>query len=289
MLNAMFKEFQRLLNEGKTTCGLFSEFNTQPWRVAEWREKYDNLGVLYINNGNLNKLPDGAMMEISYTLELFMRVDDNFNNSQPIVLQLQNLATGTTGTIYTENEDGSGAQYILDTGLPTSDGALIESADCNYIRFQLPISVVFTNGIALSDNNNIVLTIGGKEYPALKSVLSFVEAPQTQLETSVFVDGYTIMMPDLITYKPMQNESFITATGWNAQINKLFRPDQEVDVELRKLILDNPRQTVMIKYKAAGDDKERTHNAILHDCTFTNELGQATYLTINLSTAMRAV
>lgn len=286
MLNAMFKEFQRLLNEGGTTCGLFNEFNTQPWRVSEWREKYDNLGVLYINNGNLNKLPDGAMMEISYTLELFMRVDDNFNNSQPIVLPLQNLATGTTGIIYTENDDGRGAQYILDTGLPTSDGALIECGDCNYIRFQLPIGVVFTNGIALADNNNIVLTIDGKEYPALKSVISFVEAPQTQLETSVFVKDYTL---NNVKYPAMQSESFILATGWNAQISKLYRPDQEVDVALRSLILDYPRKVVTVTYKAGESDVVRTHTVILHDCAFTNELGQATYLTINLSTAMRGV
>lgn len=286
MLNAMFKEFQRLLNEGEATYGLFNEFNTQPWRVAEYREKYDNLGVLYINNGNLNKLPDGAMMEISYTLELIMKVDENFNNSTPVVLPLENFATGTTGIIYTDN-DGSGAQYVLDTGLPTSDGALIESEDCNYIRYQVPISVVFTNGVALSDNNNIVLTIDDTEYLALKSVISFVEAPQTQLETSVFVDGYTA--PDFIAYKAMQNESFIMATAWNAQINKLYRPDQAVDVALRKLILDTPRKAVTVKYKASDSDEVRTRKVILHDCAFTNELGQATYLTINMSTAMRGV
>lgn len=286
MLNAMFREFQRLLNDGDTTCGLFNEFNTQPWRAAEYREKFDNLGVLYINNGNLNKLPDGAMMEISYTLELFMKVDENFNNSTPVVLPLENFATGTTGTIYTDN-DGSMAQYVLDTGLPTSDGALIECGDCNYIRYQVPIGVVFTNGVALSDNNNIVLTIDGTQYPALKSVISFVEAPQAQPETSVFVNTY--MFPDYISYKAMQNESFIVATSWNAQINKLYRPDQAVDVALRKLILDNPRKVVTVKYKASDSDEERTRKVILHDCAFTNELGQATCLTINMSTAMRGV
>ena len=79
------------------------------------------------------------------------------------------------------------------------------------------------------------------------------------------------------------------ATSWNAQISKLFRPDQPVDLALRKLILDTPRKIITVTYKANGSDETRTRNVILHDCVFTNELGQATYLTINLSTAMREV
>ena len=156
MLNAMFKEIQSRLGD---EVGLFREFNPQPWRVKEYREKYKNLGVLYVNNGNLNKMPGGAMMDVSYTLELFMQVPETYNNSDPIVLPLENLATGVTGEIYAD--DGSGYQFILDVGLPTSDGTLRPGQDCNYVSYVLPITAVFTNGIALSDNNSIEFTIDG--------------------------------------------------------------------------------------------------------------------------------
>ena len=279
MLNAMFREFQRLLNENGS-YGLFNEFNTQPWRVPEWREKYENLGVLYVVNGNLNKIPDGAMMEISYVLELFLKVPDTITVSNPIVVPLENLATGTTGVIYTET--GSSAQYFLNTSLPTSDGALIEGEDCNYVRYQLSIAVTFTNGVALSDNSKIVFTINGQQYPALKGVLTFTEAPQTQVETNVFVEADG-------DFPAMQNESLVSATGWNAQISKLFFPSETVDVALRSLILTNPRQQVTVSYQANGDTQAITRTVILHDCVFTNELGQPSYFVINMSTGMRAV
>lgn len=282
MLNAMFKEFANLLGD---EYGLFREFSPQPWKNAKLCAKYKNLGVLHINNGNLNKLPDGALMEISYTLELFMRVDSDVNSSTAVVLPLEKLATGTTGKIYPEKKNGGGAQYVFDTGLPQSDGELLPGKDCFYVRYELPISVVFVNGVAISNNNHITLTIDGVEY-TLKSVLSFTEAPQTQLETNTFINSTVV---DNLTSPAMQNETCVIATSWSAQINKLYRPDQPGDVKMRQLLLDTPRKELTITYSNGSGETARTRRVIAHDCVFSNELGQASYMTINLSSAMRKV
>lgn len=283
MLNSMFKEFQAILGD---EYALFQEFNPKLWKNKEILDKYKNIGVLYVTNGNLNKLPDGAMMEISYVLELFMRVEESYNTSAPVVLPLENLATGTTGKIYTDRNNQS-YNYILNVGLPTSDGSLEPAGDYDYIRYELPISVVFTNRIALSDNTSITLKIDGETFPKLRHVLSFVEAPQTQLETDTFLDELTT---GSVTYPEMQNESAVVATSWNAQIVKLYDPYDRVDVALRKLILDTPDKQITITYRNGSDEQNaRVRQVILHDCTFSNELGQAVVMMINMSTAMRKV
>lgn len=267
MLKAMFKEIQSLLGN---EYGLFSEFNPKIFKSEEILAKYKNIGVLYVNNGNLGKLPDGAMMEINYTLDLFMRVEDTLNVSDVIVDTLNRLATGTTGTVMANN--GAEGQFFLDTGLPSSDGAVTEGInDCNYIRYELPISVVFTKDISIADNKGILVTIDGVQQE-LASVLSVVEVPQTKLETSVFVNDWG-------DYSAMQNESMVVSSNWSIQINKLYRANE--DSAIRSCIITAPNKVVTITYKGIA------HKVIFHDCTFASELGQAEVMTINASTAMR--
>lgn len=278
MLRAMFKEIQNLLNEKDGEYGLFNEFDPKIFQTKEILEKYKNIGVLYVNNGNLGKLPGGAMMEINYTLELFMRIEDSVNVADVIVSPLEALATGTTGQVQPNN--GGGGNYFLNTGLPTSDGAIVEGADDhNYIRYELPISVIFTDGITIADNKDIVITIDGKEYP-LKSVLSVVEVPQTQLETASFTNA-KYDENGVLTHPAMQNESTVIGSGWSIQISKLYRSKEDEDI--RDCILNTPNKVVTITYKG------QPHKVVLHDCTFASELGQAEVMTINASTAMRGV
>ena len=279
MLKAMFNKIQSLLG---SAYGLFSEFNPRIFESEEILSKYLNIGVLYVNNGNLGKMPDGAMMEINYTLQLFMRIDDSVNVSDVVVDPLNKLATNTTGEVITD--DDNAGKFFLNTGLPTGDGEIVEGAgNRNYIKYELPISVIFTKGINIADNAGITVTIDDKTY-MLKSVLSVTEVPQTQLETSSFVNASG-------SNKAMQNESMVVASGWSIQINKLYRSDVRDydehyiynDVDIRKCILNTPNKVVTITYK------NEPHQVIFHDCTFASELGQAEVMTINASAAMRGV
>lgn len=276
MLNAMFTEIKTILGD---EYGLFREFNPHVWNNQEILDKYKNIGVLYVSNGNFNKLPGGDMMEINYKLELFMHIDDTVNVSDVIVAPLNKLATKTTGKVFCP-DDEKPIQYFLNTDLPTSDGEIVEGVgNHNYIRYELPISVIFTKGIRIADNTDISITIDGKTYD-LKSVLSVVEVPQTQLETVSFTNAKTDKN-GAVTHPAMQNESMVIGSGWSIQINKLYRPSD--DSAIRDCILDTPNKVVTIKYKG------KYHKVILHDCTFASELGQAEVMTINASTAMRGV
>ena len=271
MLKTMFNKIQSLLGDD---YGLFSEFNPHVFQSEEILAKWKNIGVLYVNNGNLGKMPDGAMMEINYTLELFMRIDGAVDVSDVVVDPLNKFAAEATGTVQTVQ--GKKWQYFLNADLPTSDGTIVEGAgNRNYIKYQLPIAVIFTDGINIASNDNIVITIDGTDY-TLKSVLGVVEVPQTQLETCSFVN------PSKDGSQAMQNESMVVSNSWNIQINKLYRPE---DKDIRNCILNTPNKVVTITLK----DKKESHQVIFHDCTFASELGQAEVMTINASTAMRGV
>lgn len=268
MLKAMFNEIKARLGD---QYALFEEFNPQIFCNEEILAKYRNIGVLYINNGNLGTLPDSAIMNITYTLELFMRIDDTFITSDLVTKDLVNLATGTTGVIMS---DGAKTQFVLDTGLPTSDGNIVKGlGPCDYIRYELPIAVTFVNNVELAKTDDVVITINGIAHP-LKSVLSVVEVPQTQVETNTFLNTVG-------DYPAMQNESSVVAFAWGLQVVKLYRPSE--DLMIRQAILDSPTVPVTVTYKG------KTRRVIFHDCSFANELGQAVVMTINVSTAMRTV
>ena len=269
MLKAMFNKIQSSLGDEYL---LFSEFNPRVFQNEDILAKHKNIGVLYVNNGNLGKLSEGAMMEINYTLELFMRIDESVNVSDAVIRTLNDVAKETTGKVCAD--DGSTGQFFLNTGLPTSDGEIVEGAgNRNYIRYELPISVIFTNGIKIVDNKEIYITIDGVKSE-LNSVLSVVEVPQTQLETTMFVNASG-------GNNAMQNESMVISSSWNIQINKLYRPKE--DKALYDCIVNTPNKVVKIEYK------KKIHEVVFHDCTFASELGQAEVMTINASTAMRGV
>lgn len=283
MLKAMFEEIQSRLGRD---YGLFQEFNPQVFRSEEYLARYKNVGVLYINNGNLGKLPNAAKMDISYTLELFMRIEESYVTSDMVTKDLEDLATGTTGHIY---PDGVDTQFVLDTGLPTSDGAVVEGlGEYNYIRYEVPIQVTFTQGVALSDTGKVSVTIGDVTE-TLQSVISVVEVPQTQLDTVSFVSKYT---DDSGTtpyeYKAMENESYVMAHNWSIEITKLFRPNS-IDEQLRDLILDSPQEMFTITYQSGDFDTAHTYRVIAHNCTFSNELGQPILMTLRCSSAMRGI
>ncbi|MDE7454998.1 MAG: hypothetical protein K2M64_04135 [Clostridia bacterium] len=278
MLKSMFREISDKLNKndyGKTFA-MYQEFAPHADEIEDILQKYDNIGVLYVNNGNLGKLPDGAMMEINYTLELLMRIDDTVNVSDVIIKPIEALAKNVSGKI-SYNNGAKRAKYFLTAGVASSDGGIVEGINCNYIRYELPLTVVFTDGISIATNDEITITFDGKEPQPLKGVLSVVEVPQVQLDTNTFIND-SQSNPDC---DGMQNESMVLSASWNIQINKLYMPDEDKD--LRNLIVKTPNKVATIKY----NDVE--HSVVFHDCTFASELGQAEVMTINASTAMRGV
>lgn len=283
MLKAMFKEIQARLGD---EYGLFDEFNAQPWSVDEYRKMYKNLAVLYIDNGDLQSIPDGAFMVISYRLDLFMKVPETYNTSEPVVLPIQEFAQNATGVVFTEN-GSEPTQYVLNCRMPTSTGELIESGDCNYIPYSMEIEVVFVRGASMSSATPVRIVLpGSNEAVTLKGVVSFTEAPQADTETNVFVNAATI---DGETYEAMTNETMVVAKGWNAQVVKLFRPQDASDQYLYNVAFNTPstQVTVQVENPATGTLTQR--NVVLHNCSMANVVGQAIYFTIGMSQGMRKV
>lgn len=287
MLQAMFREIQQALGD---RYGLFEEFAPRIFQNEEILARYDNIGVLYITNGDFGSLPDGSKMEISYTLALFMQVKDTYPTSEAVTRDLYKFATGTTGELIVNEEEGKRVSYFINASAPTSDGVIYSGkGDRNYVLFEVGLDVMFTKDIAISDTGKVTVTIGGVGAP-LKSVISVVEIPQTQVETVAFVSDYTDTSGTKpYKYDAMENESYVAANNWSIEIVKLFRPNDTVDQQLRELILDHPKEAFTITYQAGDWDTPHTYRVIAHDCTFSNELGQPILTTIRCSTALRVM
>lgn len=279
MLNAMFREIQEILG---ADYGLFREFNPKSLYSDELLARYKHIGALYLNNGNPNFIPDGASMTLYYTLFLAMRVPQGQNTSDLTVDPLAALSKEMTGKLYAEGVEW---KYVLNVGLPYSDGVLNAGADgAQFITYEIPITAVVASGVLLTNNAKAQLTID-TTTAFLKSVVSIVEVPSVQLENAVFVNDKTV---DNVTYKGGETESLPIAKGWSLRVIKLYRPDEAIDVKIKNTARNAPETPITVNYQM-GDELATSHVCYVHDVTFSNENGQAVVLSFTLSTAMRPV
>lgn len=283
MLQEMFREIQALLGD---SYGLFREFDAHSAYSAETLARYQHVGVLYVNDGNPNFIPDGASMTIDYTLSLLMRIPEGQNTSDLTVEPLQGLSNKMTGEIYTE---GTKWQYVLNVGLPHSDGGVQVLGDgAQYINYDIPILAVVVSGVALSDNSNIsvALTVDDIDYSgALSAVVTATEVPAVQMETAVFVNDVT---SGTVTYHGGELESMPIAKGWSLNVIKLYKPKSPLDKKLLEVARNAPATPIMLTY-AMGDETAKSRVCYIHDVTISNEKGQAVVFSFTLSQAMRPV
>lgn len=276
MLNEMYREIAEILGH---EYGLFREFNPNSMFSAENLEKYKHLGVLYVNDGNPNFIPDGASMTISYTLSLCMRVETGQNTSDLTVNPLEKLSTEMTGNVYSE---GKLWKYVLNVGLPQGDGIMNVGAGVQFVHYDIPITAIVVSGLLLSNNTKIELLLGS-QYNALKAVVTATEIPEVQVENAAFVNDYT---DTDYTYKAAQIESVVVASGWGLHVVKLYNPNNNADKSIRNNALTNPSKVYTLRY-AMGDETPVVRKVIVSDCTFSNENGQPVVMSFTFSSAMR--
>lgn len=283
MLKEMFREIQEILGD---SYGLFREFDTHSAYSAETLEKYQNVGVLYVNDGNPNFIPDGASMTINYTLSLLMRIPEGQNTSDLTVEPLQGLSSELTGEIYSE---GTKWRYVLNVGLPQSDGFVqVMGNGAQYINYDIPILAIVVSGVALSDNSkiNVSMSVDGTSYSgALSAVVSAVEVPEVQMESAVFAQSAT---SGGVTYNAGEIESMPIAKGWSLRVIKLFRRDDPLDKALLNVARNTPGTAITLSY-AMGDETAKSRVCYIHDVTVSNEKGQTVVFAFTLSQAMRPV
>lgn len=276
MLNEMFKEIAEILGD---EYGLFREFNPNSMFTDEMLDKYKHLGVLYLNDGNPNFIPDAASMTINYTLTLCMRVEVGQNTAAMTVDPLERLSAEMTGNVYSEGKKWT---YVLNVGLPQSDGVLNVGAGVQFVHYDIPITAVVASGVLLSNNSKITVTVNDTATP-LKAVVSAVEVPETQLESAVFVNDYVLTS---YTYKAGAIESTPVAKGWALRVIKLYNPSDAADKYLRAQSLSDTPEELKITY-AMGDETATAHRCYISECTFSNEQGQAVIMSFTLTSAMR--
>lgn len=276
MLNEMFGEIQSILGDG---YGLFQEFAPKSILSNEYWDKYKNLGVLYVNDGTPNFIPDGASMTIDYTLSLLMRIENGVNTSDLIVEPLEKLSSAMTGILYTEKETW---KYMLNVGLPTTDGEIHVGSGFQFITYDIPITAIVASGVLLTDTTKKIKISIGTTSDYLKGVITCTEMPSAELESAIFLNSGT-----LLGETSNSVESLVVARGWGLHITKLYRPDDPIDKALRSEALQVTSDNIISVEYAMGNESPITRNCIISDVTFANEKGQAVIMSFTLSKKMR--
>lgn len=277
MLKAMFEQIKDLLGD---KYGLVKEFNPHDTRFLEQMRQYDNIGTLYVNNGNLGFIPDGAKMTIYYILELFIRVRPGINTSDVVVEPLNKLALGMTGVVYTET---GGYQYVLDLGLPSSDGMITNGIDGDkFVRYEIPITAIVTQGTTLEEPaQKLTLSYNDEEY-ALKGVLSCVKLYTNETENAVFFGDKT---QGAIQFKAGATECEVVSQSLGYQISKLFRND-----DTDKMLLEVQKNSILgatvTVTDQSGETTEYTKMKVINLQRITQR-GQPVLLQFSLVPAMR--
>lgn len=276
MLKAMAKEIQEILGND---YAMYVEFNPKSIYGDETLEKYKNIAVLYLNNGNPNFVPDCASMTLYYTLVLYMRIPEGQNTADMTVDPLEKLNKEMTGKLYTENATWN---YVLNVGLPTSDGDLKLGGDAQFIIYEVPITAIVTSGVLLTNFTKKIKISIGTTSDFLKGVITCTETPTSELESAIFLNSGTLLGETANSV-----ESLVVARGWGLHITKLYRPDDPIDVALRsEALLVTSDNIISVEY-AMGNESPITRNCIISDVTFANEKGQAVIMSFTLSKAMR--
>lgn len=276
MLKAMAKEIQEILGND---YAMYVEFNPKSIYGDETLEKYKNIAVLYLNNGNPNFVPDCASMTLYYTLVLYMRIPEGQNTADMTVDPLEKLNKEMTGKLYTENATWN---YVLNVGLPTSDGDLKLGGDAQFIIYEVPITAIVTSGVLLTDNTKIKVGIYGTEAAFLQGVITCTEVPTIETESAIFLNA-----GQLFGEQANAVESIVVAHGWGLHISKLYRPNDPIDVAIRAQALNPTDNKFSVQY-AMGNESPVTRNCIVSDVTFANEKGQAVIMSFMFSTGMRS-
>ena len=286
MLNAMFNEIKELLGD---EYGLVKEFNPHDTRFIEQMNTYDNIGTLYVNNGSLGFIPDGAKMTIYYTLELFIRVKQGINTSDVVVEPLNNLAKGMTGELYTET---GGYKYLLDLGLPSSDGLLVNGIDGDkFVRYEIPITAIVTQGVTLEEPS---AQLGFSQKNAdgtftdlgqMKGVLSLTTIFTDELENAVFFDTKTVSANEV--YAAERTESVSVARTIGYQVSKLYRDEGIAAIDNVLISAEQTGESLRVTDVSLTPPQSTMMKVV--NMQRISQRGQPVLLTFQLVKAMRPV
>lgn len=247
VFDAVKKELQDILNNNpkNTTYGIFNEYDLHQDHIVDDLNRYDNLGVLYVNYGSLQLLEGNSGMTGTIRLELLMGVKDGYTSSTPVTEPLYSLMESSNGRLKTMIADKD-YSYVMNVHLPTSDG-VVEFGDgtYKYVRHNIIIDITVSSDFILGNLFDLqFFNTNTQMWQSFPNMTMFLISPNKQLSTMPFIETESGEDDDRFT-------SFATQKVWGASVQSVFTPSNAIHADIYANA-ENLEKTYQIRYTYKG-------------------------------------
>lgn len=247
VFDAVKRELQDILNNNpkNTTYGIFNEYDIHQDHIVDDLNRYDNLGVLYVNYGSLQLLEGNSGMTGTIRLELLMGVKDGYTSSTPVTEPLYSLMESSNGRLKTMIADKD-YSYVMNVHLPTSDG-VVEFGDSTYkyVRHNIIIDITVSSDFILGNLFDLqFFNTNTQMWQSFPNMTMFLISPNKQLSTMPFIETESGEDDDRFT-------SFATQKVWGASVQSVFTPSNAIHADIYANAEDLEK-TYQIRYTYKG-------------------------------------
>lgn len=274
------REINTILDESGQSFGVVAEYQIQRDKLGELFELYDNIGVVYVNLGELYLLEGNQGLEGSMTLDLLMKVREDVNLESNIREPIDLLTSRQNGILIETALDGTQTvyQYVLNYHVPTTTGHQeIASNGTAFIRYSVPIDLVVATGVTYGDDMQLAIKVGAN-YVKVKNVTEFILAPNVALDTKEQTNTNT-------------NKAMPIAKSWGASVIVTFDKNDTLHKAIFNALESDPFTEWDIEYGFSDDFTEQEptttkRHVISHDSTISFIKGVPSKMTLNLAEAV---
>lgn len=283
MFNALRREIQEILGDG---FEVFFGYNTNDEDNEKILDEYRNVGVLYINYGDLRLLPNSQGLTGSLQLDMMLSIKDGVEVESVVSKPLFDLIAHHNGQFesYSDDDDnGITYSYVLNYHAPTSSGEeYFTTAGNKYVIYSLPIDVVVANkSLMLGEQFIVEIELDG-EFVPLTNTASAVLMPKLTPDTCTYIDDGDDSSNGVNTTK-----SSAIARVWGFHVECYIDLTNELHKAIYNALDKTPERTWNIRYKPNAKGFEYTTRKVLfHDSTATFPRGQFAVLIINMCEAV---
>lgn len=268
MLKGLAREINMILG---SEYGVFAEFSPRVNLSNETLARYDNIGVLYFNTGDIELLPGNQGLKGRAVLSMFMKITPTMQTSTPITTPLNALIDHSNGILQTDN--GQDYKYVLYYDVPTSDGNVQLLGQNSYIQYDIGIDLVLSNSLMLGQEASFQLYNSTTSTWQNIDFISLTLLPNVELDTKMFLDGNADI-------------SDVLASKWGANLVVLYQPKNDLLKALYTNSQTAPQTRYQVRYSDDGGVTYITKTAVLHDCTYSFERGQFAVMNLNFAQAV---
>ena len=279
MFDALRREINEILG---SDFAVFSEYSTKPEKNEEVLDAYKNVGVLYINYGDLRLLPGNKGLTGSLQLELMLRLEEGVTMESLVSKPLYDLMAHQNGRVY--GRDNAPYGYVLNYHMPTSSGEMYTTtAGTEYVVYSLPIDVVLAaQSLMLGEEFVVEIDLGDTtpNFVELINIVSSVLMPNVTPDTCTMINSED---DDEIN----STKSSAIARVWGMHIEGNFDATNELHKAIYKALDTTPERTWTIRYKPNVDNFDyTTRKVIFHDSAVSFPRGQFAVFALNMCEAL---